>query len=576
MSQDTARTDSPARGLFLGRIDDSFYPYPHQDPEERETTEMAVQAFREWAADNLDPEAIDRDQEIPESVRSGLAELGILGTIIPEEYGGYGFGMTSYCRMVEEVTRLDGSLAVFIGAHLSIGTKPLLNYGNEEQKRKYLPGIAEGNPLCSFALTEPEAGSDAGSLKTKATWDPEGNCFRLNGNKIWITNGGYAGLFTVFARAEGVPEALGGRDGITAFLVERGAPGFTNGPSEHKLGIRGTSTVELAFDGTPVPVENVLGTPGEGLKIALHTLETGRLSLGAGGAGASKELVRMAIEHARERKQFRRPIADFGMIREKLGRMASWAYAVDAAVYLTSGLHDRAGLNLSVETGYCKVFGSETLWQVVNDAIQVVGGIGYMAEYPYQRYLRDARINLIFEGANEVMRLAETLVALREPGTLVTRAVKAEKEGLGRAAIEEILGYERRVDRAGVPSWVAEPLRGDGEKLAAAIGAFADRVEEIVRKHRRAILREQYTIRRLADGAIQLFGATASLSRASTRVAEVGPERAAREILLAKRFIDEACRRVRYELDSIEQPQDRYDDEITELLKEEGRYPVGW
>ncbi len=549
MSEDVARTETPARGLFLGRIDESFYPYPHQDPEERETTEMAVQAFREWAADNLDPEAIDRDQEIPESVRAGLAELGILGTIIPEEYGGYGFGMTSYCRMVEEVTRLDGSLAVFIGAHLSIGTKPLLNYGTEEQKRRWLPGIAEGNPICSFALTEPGAGSDPGS---------------------------YAGLFTVFARAEGVPAELGGRDGITAFLVERGAPGFTNGPSEHKLGIRGTSTVELAFEGTPVPVENVLGTPGEGLKIALHTLETGRLSLGAGGAGASKELVRMAIEHARERVQFRRPIADFGMIREKLGRMASWAYAVDAAVYLTSGLADRTDLNLSVETGYCKVFGSETLWQVVNDALQVAGGIGYMAEYPYQRYLRDARINLIFEGANEVMRLAETLVALREPGTRVTRAVKAEKEGLGRAAVEEILGYERRVDRAGIPSWVAEPLREDAEKLAAAITAFADRVEEIVRRHRRAILREQYTLRRLADGAIQLFGATSSLSRASSRVAEVGPDRAAREILLAKRFIDEACRRVRYEIDSIEQPQDRYDDEITELLKEEGRYPVGW
>ena len=494
----------------------------------------------------------------------------------PEAYGGAGLDYVAYSIVVEEISRVCGATGITVAAHTSLGTAPIYHFGTEEQRKRWVPKLASGEMLAAFALTEPGAGSDAGSLQTKATWDPEGNCFRLNGNKIWITNGGYAGLFTVFARAEGVPAELGGRDGITAFLVERGAPGFTNGPSEHKLGIRGTSTVELAFEGTPVPVENVLGTPGEGLKIALHTLETGRLSLGAGGAGASKELVRMAIEHARERVQFRRPIADFGMIREKLGRMASWAYAVDAAVYLTSGLADRTDLNLSVETGYCKVFGSETLWQVVNDALQVAGGIGYMAEYPYQRYLRDARINLIFEGANEVMRLAETLVALREPGTRVTRAVKAEKEGLGRAAVEEILGYERRVDRAGIPSWVAEPLREDAEKLAAAITAFADRVEEIVRRHRRAILREQYTLRRLADGAIQLFGATSSLSRASSRVAEVGPDRAAREILLAKRFIDEACRRVRYEIDSIEQPQDRYDDEITELLKEEGRYPVGW
>ncbi|MDQ7005865.1 MAG: acyl-CoA dehydrogenase family protein [Acidobacteriota bacterium] len=559
----------PTQGLFLGKLDEeSVYPFPEQDPDEKEIADMTVAAFREWADDNLDSEKIDRDQEIPESVRRQLGELGLLGATVPEEYEGAGFGTTSYCRLVEEMCRRDASLSVFVGAHLSIGAKPLLLYGNPEQKARYLPGVATGRTLCAFALTEPGSGSDANAMRTTAEWDEAKGVFRINGNKIWITNGSYADLFSVFAKTRG---SRG--EGPGAFLVRRGQPGFTNGPSEHKLGIRGTATTELAFQDVEVAPEDVIGEIGEGFKIALETLETGRLSLGAGCTGGSKECLKMAVEHATERTQFRKTIISFGMIREKLARMAAHTYGSESAVYLTSGLIDRDRRTLPVEAGFCKVLGSETLWEAVNDTVQVVGGIGYMDEYPYQRYLRDARINLIFEGTNEILRLSGTLEALKEPSHRVTAQLKAEKAGLGAEGLEQAMGAIAG-QPATVPGWVPGVLAAEGECFAAALTGFSAKVVDVLRRHRRRILGQQYTLRRLADGAIQLYAMLAVLSRVSTRVAAVGEERSARDILLARRFIEEAAVRVRHEVEAIETPRDAFDDQLAELLGEEGRYPA--
>jgi acyl-CoA dehydrogenase family protein 9 len=568
-----ARPAAAARGVFLGNLDEeTFHPYPEQDDDEREATDLAIQAFREWAADNLDPEQIDREQEIPPEVRRGMGELGMLGLTVPERYGGAGLGYTAYCRFVEEVTRTDASLSVFLGAHLSIGARPILLYGSDEQQARYLPGVASGETVCAFALTEPGAGSDAGSLRTRADWDEQAGVYRLHGNKIWITNGGYADVFTVFARTTGGPGG-GGERGVSGFIVERGWPGFTNGPSEHKLGIRGTSTTELAFENVPVPAEQLVGEQGAGFRIALETLATGRLSLGAGCAGAAKALLGLAASHGRERQQFRKPIVDFGMIREKVGRMAAHTYAAESTIYLTTGLFDGTDLDLMVETGYCKVFGSEVLWQVVNDAIQVVGGIGYMAEYPFQRHLRDSRINLIFEGTNEILRLAGTLEGLKEPGRRVTEQLRAAAAEVGRAGAEAALGAERPLEAPSL-DWVAAELSPERQAVEAALGEFGAAVTRTLRKHKRAILGQQYTLRRLADGAMQLYAAGACLSRTTARIGAVGVERSAREILLTRRFVEEACRRVRHEIEVLEGPRDRWDDEITELLKDDPHYPT--
>lgn len=572
MSSETTAPGSPCRSLFLGELpEEMFFPYPQQDPEERETTDLAIQSFREWAKDNVDPSSIDRDQEIPAPLRAGLAELGLLGMTVPEEYGGYGFGSTAYCRVMEEVTIADASLSVYIGAHLSIGARPILLAGNPEQKKRWLPGIASGETLCAFALTEPGAGSDAGSLRSRAVWDPAAGVYRLNGNKIWISNGGYADLFSVFARAEGGPG-----EGVTVFLLRRGTPGFTNGPSEHKLGIRGTSTTELAFQDVQIPPENVVGAYGAGFSLAIESLLTGRLSLGAGCTGAAKEMVRLAVAHARERKQFRRPILDFGMIREKLGRMAAYCYGSESMVYLTAGLYDQKRVaDLLVETGYCKVMGSETLWTAVNDTVQTLGGLGYMTEYPYERHLRDARINLIFEGTNEILRLSGTLEALKEPGRRVSEQAKAAKEGLGAAGVEAALGAEKsNHGPGGAPRWVVPELAAEGELFAGGLSRFTQAVQETLKKHRRGILGQQYTLRRLADAAIQLYACAAALSRASGRVKEKGPQGAAKDLLLTRRFIEEAVRRVDFEIQAIDIPRDRLDDQIAQLLQEEGRYPT--
>ncbi|MDQ7087280.1 MAG: acyl-CoA dehydrogenase family protein, partial [Acidobacteriota bacterium] len=523
----------PTQGLFLGKLDEeSVYPFPEQDPDEKEIADMTVAAFREWADDNLDSEKIDRDQEIPESVRRQLGELGLLGATVPEEYEGAGFGTTSYCRLVEEMCRRDASLSVFVGAHLSIGAKPLLLYGNPEQKARYLPGVATGRTLCAFALTEPGSGSDANAMRTTAEWDEAKGVFRINGNKIWITNGSYADLFSVFAKTRG---SRG--EGPGAFLVRRGQPGFTNGPSEHKLGIRGTATTELAFQDVEVAPEDVIGEIGEGFKIALETLETGRLSLGAGCTGGSKECLKMAVEHATERTQFRKTIISFGMIREKLARMAAHTYGSESAVYLTSGLIDRDRRTLPVEAGFCKVLGSETLW-----------GGGQRHGAGGRRHRLHGRVSLpaLPEGCADQ---PDFRGHQRDPASVGHprgaqgaqppghRAAQGRKGRPGRRGARAGHGGDRRATghRAGLGA------RGAGRRRRM----FRRRPDRVfgqgggcaARRHRRRILGQQYTLRRLADGAIQLYAMLAVLSRVSTRVAAVGEERSARDILLARRFI---------------------------------------
>jgi acyl-CoA dehydrogenase family protein 9 len=288
------------KALFCGRLDaELVFPYPRSTPEERETLALVLGTFRDWARDNLDGAAIDRTGAFPGRQVRELAEMGFLGMTIPEEYGGSGLALGSYCRLMEEICRHCASTATIVGAHLGIGSKGIVLYGSEEQKRRFLPEVAKGAMLAAYALTEPGSGSDAASLVTRAVWDAKRRVYVLNGTKRFITNGGHAGLFTVFAR-----HVVEGKDRISAFIVTRDLPGVASGREEEKLGLKGSSTTDVTFQDTPVPEANLLGEPGRGFKYAMEILNDGRVSLAAGSVGVAKEMIDRAVAYAKERRQF--------------------------------------------------------------------------------------------------------------------------------------------------------------------------------------------------------------------------------------------------------------------------------
>jgi acyl-CoA dehydrogenase family protein 9 len=488
----------------------------------------------------------------------GLADLGIFGIAVPEEYGGYGFSSSAYCRVMEAIGQTDASLGILIGGHQSIGLKALLLYGTDDQKRQWLPSLAAGQRLAAFALTEPEAGSDAASIRTTARFDPAHGEFVLDGSKHWISNGGVADFFTLFAK----DVALDAKDEhrrITAFAVTKGLPGLEIGREEKKLGLKGSSTVPLLLKELRVPASHVIGQRGGGFKIAVEVLNTGRTSLGAGCLGGSKAMIREAALHATQRRQFNTRIADFEMIRGKFARMVANTYALESLVYMTAGLVDRGLSDYALEGAACKVFGTETVWSIINDALQIAGGNGFMEEYPYERALRDSRVNMIFEGTNEILRVLLALSGLRELGAdleEVARALRTPLSSLG--ILSDYVGRKIRgyVGRERLES-IAPELAVEADLVMRYTRFFAAAAETFLSRFGKHVIERQYQQERLANVALDLYASLAVLSRATTAVRRLGSDRASDEVRLARAFVQGAKYRIVGELKEIDKNRDR-------------------
>ncbi len=547
------------KGIFLGEIrEELVFPFPELTSEEKENLAAILDSFRAWAAENVDSSKMDHDARFPDHVRQGMAELGLMGLNIPEEYGGFGASAMLFNRMFGEIGATDPALTVYFGAHQSIGCKGITLFGTEDQKQRWLTKCASGELIAAFCLTEAGSGSDAQAMHCTATPSADGSHYVLNGQKIWISNAGYAGVFTVFAK---VPVEIDGKtkQRVTAFIVDAHAPGISLGKIEEKMGIKASDTRTVTFDNVKVPVEDRLGDVGAGFKIALEILNSGRLGLAAGSSRGTRKILDIALAYARQREQFGRSIGSFEMIQRKFAVSAAECYAADSAWMLTSSMVDKGGVDFSLETGACKIFASELAFRASNEAMQIAGGIGYSKEFPYEQSVRDSRINLIFEGTNEILRALIALSGLQQPGEQLKQVGKAFKDPLH--SIGAISSYiTGRVKKQIVkPEFtkVHPALRDESEMVAEVIHDLAKAVEKALIEHGKDIIERQFIQERMANAAIDVYLATATLSRCTWAIGKAGSADAATADLdNAKIFIPMAMRRARRNVRAIERNQD--------------------
>ena len=543
----TEKTRSFAKGLFFGRFEpDLLFPYPTLSSEQQSALDSKLAEVRDFFDREVDSYTIDKESRIPDHVMKGLFDLGVMTMAIPREYGGLGFTQQAYCRVIQEIGSCDGGIAVLVNAHQSIGLKGLLLFGTDAQREKWLRKLVNERILAAFALTEPNAGSDAGGIETRAVLNPEGTHYILNGQKQWITNGGIAGLLTVMAKVPGTQDSKG-REQITAFLVTPDMPGFTvTEKALEKVGIRGTWTAKLAFNNVAVPVENILGPPGKGLRVALTLLDYGRTTFGATCTGVAKRCVEDAIHHAKTRHQFGKPLAHFDLVKAKLANMAALAFAMESGTYLTAGMIDRGLEDYMVETAMLKVFASEALWDIIFDTMQIFGGRSFFTDQPYERMMRDARLNQIGEGANDVLRTFIALVGMRDVGMSLKEVLDAVKSPLG--GFGKITDFARRhlpgQDAVRIPVKRAE-LAEMGHLLEDVVRTFGKTVEGQLMRYREDILEKQFVQARIGDASMEIYMMSAVLARLEQ---EPDSERFKRDLATGRHYFQTANRRIRRRL----------------------------
>jgi len=524
-------------GSFLieeRRVEEVFTPEDFTE-EQRMIGDTAAEFMEKEMVPRL-PEILALKYETTRALLRKAGELGLLGVEIPEQYGGLGLDKVSGCLVSEKSAR-DGSFAVTFMGHTGIGTLPVVYFGTEEQKQKYLPRFATGEWISSYSLSEASSASDAMNAKARAVLSPDGRSWILSGEKMWLTNAGFADVYITFAKVDG--------EHFTAFIIDKGSPGVSLGAEEKKTGIKGSSTRPLILADAVIPRENLLGEIGKGHKIAFNTLNIGRFKLGAGCTGGAKGALRAAVAYGRNRTAFGHPITDFGLVKHKLGEMAILAYVGEAMVYRTAGMIDRnlAGVTQAaealkrieeydVECSMIKVWCSEMLDYAVDETVQVFGGSGYVEDYPAERYWRDARVNRIFEGTNEINRL---LV----PGRLLRRAMKGELAFFEKAMglIKEVATPEPPVSAAGFLGAEAAALGGAKKVALMCLGLAAQRFGT-------ELSEQQEVLGHFADIAMETYALESALLRARKKAAAAGDEACALQAAAVECFAQDALDRV--------------------------------
>merc|ERR1719175_590729 len=563
MQKKAVNSNSFVQNVFRGLIEPTqVFPFPVAlDEEQRENLEMLVPIAERVMEEQNDPLLNDQMETVPENTIQALRELGAFGLQVPEDLGGVGLTNTRYARLTEIVGGNDLGVGIFIGAHQSIGFKGILLAGTPEQKEKYLPALASGENFAAFALTEPSSGSDAGSIKTRAVLNKEGTHWILNGGKIWISNGGIAEIFTVFAKTPIVDEKTGTTtEKVSAFIVERSFGGVTNGPPEKKMGIKCSNTAEVYFENTPIPVENVLSKPGDGFKVAMEILNNGRFGMGAALSGTMRTVIQKACEHATARVQFGSRIDGYGAIQEKIAQMSITHYATESMAYMVAGTMDAGYKDYHLEAAISKIFASEAAWNVTDEAIQILGGNGYMKALGLEKVMRDLRIFRIFEGTNDILRLFVALSGIQYAGGHLRELQKAIKNPIGNFGL--VFGEVSK--RAGhavgmssvnhLASHVHPNLTQSAALTCKSVDAFGAAVEAALIKHGKNIIHEQFLLNRLANATIDIYVSSCVLSRCSKSLAE-GIESAHHEEMMAKVWCQESHTRVMNNLNELKNPE---------------------
>jgi acyl-CoA dehydrogenase family protein 9 len=567
---------SVAKNLFAGKIlEEHLFPYPALLTRDREVLGLMVDAIDQFLGPkHQDFKRWDREAAQPAEFIQGLRDLGLFGLIIPEEHGGLGLSNAGYARVLSQTSSHDSSVSLTVGAHSSIGMKGILLFGTAEQKARYLPKLASGAMIAAFCLTESGAGSDAASIRTQAVKTPDGNWI-LNGEKIWITNGGIADLYTVFARTS----SAAGK--ITAFVVEAAWPGVSHGQHEDKMGIRASSTTTVSFADVRVPADNVLDAEGKGFKVAMAILNNGRTGLGGGAVGGMKALIALATQQAQTRKQFETPIAEFGLVREKIAQMTIDCFAAESVVWMVAHYIDSGSMDYSAEAAMSKVFASEALQRSAYEALQIAAGSGFMRDYPYEQITRDCRILTIFEGTNEVLRLYIALSGLKDLGRSL---------GELKAAVDDI--FNNFIKGFGVLTEYAEKrltqVTGVGrdkiltplpEALREAAGVYerytvelAKASDHLLRKYGKSIANRQHDLKRVADIGIDLFVGLCVLSRAAT-LSKAPGELSAQAIANARIFAQQAKRRMANNVRRVVRNEDEELNRLAGFILDNGSYP---